>query len=57
MLAKLAPYAKAVVAVAGVVATVAGVIATSDLTSTEGIIACAVSIAVALGVYQVPNKA
>lgn len=52
----LARYAKSIVAVAGVVATVAAVIAQSDLTNTNGIIACVVAVCVALGVYSVPNK-
>lgn len=53
----MSKYAKAIVAIAGVVASVATVIAGSDLTSTQGIITCVISILVAVGVYGVRNSA
>jgi hypothetical protein len=53
----MSKYAKAIVAVAGVVASVATVVSGSDLTSTQGIITCVISVLVALGVYQVKNAA
>lgn len=52
---KLAPYAKAVVAVAGVVVLFAKALLDGQLTSDE-VVAVGTTIAVALGVYQVPNK-
>ena len=52
----MSKYAKAIVAIAGVVASVATVISGSDLTSTQGIITAVISVLVALGVYSVPNS-
>lgn len=52
---RLAPYAKAVVAVVGVVALVAKSLVDGVLTSDE-IVSIGVAIGVAFGVYQVPNK-
>lgn len=50
----LAPYRKAVVAVAGVLAIVAKVLADGTLDAAE-IGEVATAVAVALGVYRVPN--
>lgn len=52
---KLAPYAKAVVAIAGVVVLAAKALVDGVLTGDE-IIGIGTAVAVALGVYQVPNK-
>lgn len=53
---KLAPYAKTVVAVGGVVVLAAKAVADGTITTDE-IIAVGTALAVAIGVYQVPNKA
>ena len=52
---KLAPYAKTVVAVCGVVALVAKALVDGELTYDE-VVAVGTAIAVSLGVYTVPNK-
>ena len=52
---KLAPYAKAVVAVGGLVVLVAKALVDGVLTGDE-MAAIGIAVAVALGVYKVPNK-
>jgi len=49
-------YAKAIVAAAGLIALVAQAIASSNLSTTNGIISAAIAVATALSVYHVPNK-
>ena len=53
---KLAPYAKAVVAACGVIVLLAKAVADGTLTGNE-LVQVGTAVAVALGVYQVPNKA
>lgn len=52
---KLAPYAKAVVAVLGVLVLAAKAFTDGQLTTDE-LVQIATATCVALGVYQVPNK-
>lgn len=52
---KLAPYAKAVVAVCGIVVMAAKALADGHLTGDE-LLQIGTAVAVALGVYRVPNK-
>lgn len=52
---KLSPYSKAVVAVGGVVVLIGKALADSHISSDE-LLAIGTAIAVALGVYQLPNK-
>jgi len=52
---KLAPYAKAVVAILGVVILGAKALVDGQLTTDE-VVVVGTALAVALGVYQVPNK-
>jgi hypothetical protein len=52
---KLAPYAKAVVAVCGFIVLAAKTVVDGHITVDE-IVAVATAAGVAVGVYQVPNK-
>lgn len=52
---KVAPYAKAVVAVCGVVVLAAKAVADGVVTQDE-VVAVVTAVGVAVGVYQVPNK-
>lgn len=52
---KLAPYAKAVIAVCGVFVLAAQAVSDGQLTFDE-LVTVGTALAVALGVYQIPNK-